>query len=261
MDAKQWQQASEGEPLWIGIDLGATNAKAAVVTDSGEVVARATQPLDRTSPEGLHLEPVVAKLMACCKEAMSAAGLNSWSQVTGIGVGAPGRIDTAAGVVVGAANIFGGRVNVPLGRALQDAAQGTPTTLVNDANAAVAAELWVGVGRQTANGKKQAAVKDLIFLTLGTGVGASVVANGDIVSGAAACTEGGHMIIVANGRPCGCGQRGCLEAYTSAVSVVKRAMEALADSDAASRSALAAIPPSELDCKSVFQAAEAGAMS
>ena len=84
-------------PVWVGIDLGATNAKAAVVDDTGTVLSNASLPLDTTA-EGLKPEPVVRTLLACCEAALSAAGLQ-WPDISGIGVGSPGGLDKEAGLV------------------------------------------------------------------------------------------------------------------------------------------------------------------
>ena len=82
---------------WVGIDLGATNAKAAVVSDNGAIVSQAALPLD-TSDAGLAPEPVVAKLLECCELALAEAGLG-WGAVAGVGVGSPGALDVGAGLV------------------------------------------------------------------------------------------------------------------------------------------------------------------
>ena len=121
-------------PVWIGIDLGATNAKAAVVDDSGAVICKAALPLD-TTPEGLKPEPVVRKLLDCCEAALSKANL-TWGDVSGIGVGSPGALDREAGLVKAAANIFPGMTNIPLRDMIQAGTGcGVSTSLVNDADA------------------------------------------------------------------------------------------------------------------------------
>ena len=89
--------ARSSPPVWVGIDLGATNAKAAVVDDTGTVLSNASLPLDTTA-EGLKPEPVVRTLLACCEAALSAAGLQ-WPDISGIGVGSPGGLDKEAGLV------------------------------------------------------------------------------------------------------------------------------------------------------------------
>jgi glucokinase len=97
---------------------------------------------------------------------------------------------------------------------------GVPIVLENDANAAAFGEHWVGAGRGGG---------DLVMLTLGTGVGAGVILNGRLLHGHFEnAAELGHMIVVPNGLPCPCGQRGCLEAYASAASVARRAVSAVA---------------------------------
>ena len=234
--------------VWVGVDLGGTNAKAAAISDDGVVLASHAIAHDGD----LESDSVIRRLHQCAEASLEEVGL-AWSDVLGVGVGAPGSIED--GVVTGASN-FPSWQDVPLADSLCKLCGGRPTTLANDADAAAAAELWVG---SAAAGGHQ----DMVFVTLGTGVGVGVVLGGEVVRGATGTIEGGHHIVQAvGGRPCPCGQSGCLEAYCSATSVVKRTEEALAaGSDAASSSALASAgrdgrPP--LDNKAIFDAALGG---
>jgi len=167
-----------------------------------------------------------------------------WSDVLGVGVGSPGGIDTKEGIVIKSANLFPGCSNVPLCEMISRHTGGISVTLVNDGDAAVMAERWIGVGKK---------YDDLVFMTLGSGIGVGLVVNGSVVSGMTGTIEGGHHIIVAGGRPCTCGSRGCLEAYVSANSVVRRTKEALKDSKSSSLNDV-----DVLTCKGVFDAAELG---
>eukprot|EP00123_Amoebidium_parasiticum_P022646 comp9179_c0_seq1/m.4326 comp9179_c0_seq1/g.4326 ORF comp9179_c0_seq1/g.4326 comp9179_c0_seq1/m.4326 type:complete len:318 (-) comp9179_c0_seq1:556-1509(-) len=196
--------------VFIGIDLGGTNAKAGVVDNTGKLIKRHEKPL-----LDLAAEKVVQDLVACAHEALVAVNL-TWKDVTCIGVGSPGGIKD--GCVTAAAN-FPTWHMVPLCQMITNATEGTKTILVNDADAAVAAEVWVGAACKRG-------VKNMVMLTLGTGVGAGVVINGDIIAGGSGLIEGGHMIVERNGPLCGCTQHGCLELYASASAVARRAQEA-----------------------------------
>eukprot|EP00123_Amoebidium_parasiticum_P019398 comp25017_c0_seq1/m.46935 comp25017_c0_seq1/g.46935 ORF comp25017_c0_seq1/g.46935 comp25017_c0_seq1/m.46935 type:complete len:321 (-) comp25017_c0_seq1:532-1494(-) len=196
--------------LFIGIDLGGTNAKAGIVDSTGHMLIRKEKPLKDLAPE-----KVVADLVECASEALKETN-HTWKDVVCIGIGSPGGIQD--GCVTAAANFPTWKM-VPLADMISKAANGTRAILVNDADAAVAAEVWVGAARKRG-------VKNMVMLTLGTGVGAGVVINGEIISGATGLIEGGHMIVERDGDACGCTQRGCLEVYASASAVARRAKEA-----------------------------------
>eukprot|EP00939_MAST-03C_sp_MAST-3C-sp1_P004607 g4607.t1 len=251
------EEGSCGRAYWVGMDLGATNAKAAVISDEGNVLAYCKLPLDVTSNKGLMPNNVVDKLVECAAEALAKAEM-TWADVAGVGVGSPGGLDVEKGIVVGIANLFPGCTEVPLCSMISKRIGNVPTVLVNDADAAVFAEMWVGVGRPKSDGG-ESEVKHMVFLTLGSGIGAGVVVDGNVVRGKSGTIEGGHHIIVVDGRPCTCGSRGCLEAYASANSVVRRAKEKIAakENDMPS-SMLLAVPRSKLTCKYVFDAAVEG---
>ena len=232
------------KPLWIGLDLGATNAKAAIVNDEGAVVSVCELPL----PADMSPEPVVGKLIECCQRAFESTSFG-FLDISAIGIGCPGKIDIVNGIVEGIAN-FPWDEPVPLAALISERAEGKPVYLCNDADAVVAAENWVGIGGKSNN---------FSVVTVGSGIGLGVVNDGQLVQGCSGTIEGGHMIVQAiGGRPCGCGSRGCLEAYTSANSVVKLAVEAL-ESRAEEPSSLRDIAGSrDLSCRDVFDAAKNG---
>lgn len=224
---------------YLGLDLGATNAKAALVDDDGRVVRYASLAL---GPGAARLAPerVAAALASCAATAVA----GDWRAVAGCGVGSPGLV--AGGAVAGAANLFRGEAApVPL-RALvaaelrRAAGRRVACDLVNDADAAARAEAWVGAAR----GARRAAL-----LTLGSGVGCGVVVDGVVLAG---CMEGGHMIVGGlRGRRCPCGSRGCLEAYASANAVAAAYADARAAGAEGARGARAS-------CAEVFARAAAG---
>jgi glucokinase len=149
----------------------------------------------------------------------------------------------------GASN-FPGWADVPLRDLISAGCGGRPAHLANDADAAAAAELWVGAAAGEA---------DMVLVTLGTGIGVAVALGGRVITGATGTIEGGHHIVQAvGGRACGCGQSGCLEAYCSASSVAKIAAEALAGGRLKPSSSLRALTTDMLSCEAIFDAALAG---
>ncbi len=234
--------------LWLGLDLGATNAKAAVVDDTGKLIAAQNRRLTGDmSPES-----VVEHIIACSQACLAGLGL-TFADIAGIGLGSPGKINVTTGVVEGIAN-FPWPPAVPLAKLVSKRAGGRPVRLVNDADAVVAAELWVGIGTRS---------RHFVVLTLGSGIGCGIVADGRILQGCSGTIEGGHMIVQAEGgRSCGCGSSGCLEAYASANAVARQAREALATPAADAPSTLRDVPIAEdeagVTAHDVFVAAQAG---
>jgi glucokinase len=167
------------------------------------------------------------------------------SDIAAIGVATPGPLDIPAGVIFETPNLPGWR-DVPV-RDFIERTFNRPTAFQNDANAAAFGEAWVGAGR---------GVRSMGLLTLGTGIGGGIVIDGRVLNGAHSHGgELGHIKIeMTNPRLCGCGQRGCLEAYASATAVVARTREALQHD--AGQSSLHGVP--NLSAKTVFDAASAG---
>jgi len=220
---------------YIGVDLGGTNLKLGVVSAEGEILARLSVP---TEAEG-GPDHVLDRMAEAVRRLAGEAGLGL-DEIAAVGVGVPGPVDTATGVVRFAPNLPGW-TNIPFRDALQ-ARLGCTVVPENDANAAAYGEFRVGAGRE---------VRSMVTLTLGTGVGGGIVQAGRLVRGASdTAAELGHLLVCYGGRLCGCGNRGCLEAYASATAVVNRFREE------ASVSALARKP--DLEAKDVFEAAAAG---
>jgi glucokinase len=138
------------------------------------------------------------------------------AEILGVGVGAPGPLDTRSGVVLLTPNL--GWVNLPLRQIIHDRL-GLPAELDNDANCAVLGEWWVGAARGTRNA---------IGLTIGTGIGGGIILDGKLYHGASdVAGEIGHTTIDTEGRRCKCGNYGCLEAYASGPNIAMRAIEAI----------------------------------
>ena len=198
---------------YIGIDLGGTFIKGAVVSDSGEMLASDKIPTERA----LGPDKVIANIAGLSEKLLTLSGKTK-ADIVGIGIGVPGMIDGKRGVVVYSAN-FGWRnsnITEPL-----EKLTGLPVRITNDANAAALGETKFGVAKK---------YKNTLLLTLGTGVGGGAVIDGKLFEGnQGAGAEFGHSVIEFGGEPCACGRRGCLEAYASASALIrntKRAMEA-----------------------------------
>lgn len=191
----------------LGVDLGGTNARAAVVNEEGKILAAVKIPLDDRRPE--RVVDIIARA------ALEATHASS-SPITACGVGAAGQIRGDSGVIAVAPNL--GWRDVPLGQMLHRAL-GRPVTLTNDLRAAAWGEFKVGAGR---------GARDVWTMFVGTGVGSAVIANGALVTGARGVAgEFGHVKVVPGGRRCGCGQHGCLEAYVGGAHLLEQMRELL----------------------------------
>ena len=200
------------KPYVIGMDLGGTNTVFGIVDARGQVVASdSIKTLKHANFEDYikDLKEAVMRLL----EANDAV-----EKIQGIGVGAPNG-NYYTGEIVKAPNLPWGPV-VPLAESISKAFDGIPVAVTNDANAAALGEMTYGAAR---------GMKDFIMITLGTGVGSGVVVNGQLVYGHDGFAgELGHVIVKRyNGRFCGCGRSGCLEAYCSATGVARTAREFL----------------------------------
>ena len=200
----------------MGVDLGGTTTKLAIISKYGEIFHKWEIPTD-ISEKGKYITTNIAKTI---DEKLEELGMVK-SQLLGIGMGAPGPVDGSNGSIYEAINL--GWVNYPL-KDLLEVETSLPAVVENDANLAALGEMWKGAG----NG-----AKDLIAVTLGTGVGGGVIANGMLVQGASgAAGEIGHITVVPEGgAPCNCGKNGCLETVASATGIVRLANEALSTDD------------------------------
>ena len=201
----------------VGIDVGGQTSKLGVVDARGTVLA---QTVIRTDTYDT-VEPYIAELADAVKRIIAEAGAEG--KVRGIGVGAPNG-NYYTGTIENAPNLTWGRTRVEFAKLLSEAMDGLPVSLTNDANAAAVGEMTYGAAR---------GMKNFIMITLGTGVGSGIVINGEVVYGHDGFAgELGHTTAVrANGRTCGCGRTGCLEAYASATGVARTAREWLELSD------------------------------
>lgn len=191
----------------IGVDLGGTNLRAAAIDHDGLILDQIAGATNLDEGRDAVISDMVGSIVAL----KSRCGTH---RLAGVGVGVPGFIQMAKGIVVGSNNLPAFE-----GFALRDEIErrlGTPVILENDANAAALGEKWMGAGRE---------VNDLVLLTLGTGIGGGIISNGRIIHGHLGMAgELGHMTVIPYGNPCGCGNYGCLEKHASAT-----AIEAMAD--------------------------------
>jgi glucokinase len=190
----------------IGVDLGGTNLRAAAIARTGETLAK----ISGRAQFSQGRDTVVADMVSSIRTLRDQCGAH---QLAGVGVGVAGFILMEKGMVLGSNNLPSFE-NFEM-RAHIEQLLGTPVVLENDANAAAAGERWMGAGR---------GVDDLVLITLGTGIGGGIISGGKVLRGFLGMAgELGHMTVVPNGTPCGCGNHGCLEKHASAVAITTMA--------------------------------------
>jgi len=191
-------------PYLIAVDLGGTQIRTALCDPQGQILRRIARPtLAAEGPEAVigHLEEAIAAAMTGTPA----------DQIAGIGIGAPGPLNPVSGIILEAPNLPGWR-NVPLRNIISSRFE-LPTFLGNDANLAALAEYTFGAGRGRA---------DMIYLTISTGVGSGIIADGKLLVGAYGLgAEAGHIIVDPGGPQCGCGHFGCLEAFASGTAIAR----------------------------------------
>ncbi|MBA4410747.1 MAG: ROK family protein [Bacteroidota bacterium] len=229
----------------IGVDIGGTNTAIGIVDDLGNVILKD----NIATPTDGDVDRYVDDLSVAIHELINSAKLvNPELDVLGIGIGAPNG-NYYAGTIEYAANLaFKGIV--PLVKLLKvKFPEFQAIALTNDANAAAIGEMIYGGAK---------GMKNFVMFTLGTGVGSGIVVNGDLVYGSDGFAgECGHTTLFPDGRLCGCGLRGHMEAYCSAPGMKRTAFELLAKYNA-TNSLLANKSFNELDSKAIFEAAEKG---
>jgi glucokinase len=230
----------QSPPYHVGLDVGGTSMKGGVVDDTGKPLAFVSLPTEAHHGQEFGLERMGESIRSAVKK----AGL-TMDDIASIGVATPGLMDIPAGIILDPPNLKPWK-NVPVRQRIADMFH-KPTAFQNDANAAAMGEYWAGAGRNA---------RSLVLFTLGTGVGGGIVLDGQVLEGRHSHgAELGHIIIeMIQPRLCGCGRRGCLEAYASATAVVTRAREALERDPGQS----ALHRAGELTARVVFDAATAG---
>ena len=192
-----------------GVDLGGTKIEVLVIDGEQEVLGRARRP---TPTEG-GAHAVVAAIAGAVSDAAADASTTA-AELTGIGVGSPGAVDEEAGTVGHTSNLAGGWTDPFPFAAELSSLTGRPVRIANDVEAAAGAEIELGAGRK---------LPSFLAVWWGTGVGGSVVLNGERWHGRGAAGEVGHMVVRMGGRRCPCGRHGCVEAYAGRAAMEERA--------------------------------------
>lgn len=188
----------------IGIDLGGTNIAAGAVTQDGRLLSKCSLPTGADRPA----EEIVRDMARAALLSLEQAGLER-DAACALGVGVPGAVDARSGMVLRTTNLDWR--SLPLGEQLKKLT-GLPAYLGNDADCAALGEVHAGAARD---------YDSAVMITLGTGVGGGIVAHDRVFDGwNGGGTEAGHIPLVLGGEPCGCGRRGCFEAYASATVLI-----------------------------------------
>ena len=192
----------------IGIDLGGTSVKYALISKEGRFIYEGTLP----SYADISAEAVVSQLLKAIGEIKEYASVNN-IPLKGIGIGTPGIIDDTNRVVIGGAENIVGWENIDLAGIIEKETS-LPVVVSNDANVMGFAEATYGAAKDSTH---------VVFLTVGTGIGGAVIIDGKLFNGFAnRGTELGHVPLIANGEKCACGSVGCLETYASTSALVRK---------------------------------------
>jgi len=210
---------SDADALAIGIDIGGTAIKAGIVSRAGRVISQLGVPTETAGPAAVF-DQIASILATLCDAADTTP-----DRLAGLGLGVPGIVDPRTGLVVHCANLKGW-ADLDVRKPIAERVGIGNIAVGNDANNAALAEALFG-----------AAVGEspVVVLTLGTGIGSGIIIDGRVWYGSrGGAGEIGHTIVVDGGRTCGCGQRGCLEAYASANATAQRALERVQAGEASS---------------------------
>jgi glucokinase len=227
---------------FIGVDIGGSGIDAGLCDGAGALIARDRLPLERGAPG----PEILGGLIVLLRRLTERAGV-SRDRIMGIGAGVPGTVDKTGGEVLRTVNLPLGGMN--LARGLSQVFD-APVRLENDANCAA-------LGEKFAPGRE--AVRDMLLVTVGTGIGGGMIVGGEIYDGFnSAAGEIGHTVIVHGGRACTCGRRGCWEAYASASALAETAAAEAASARSGAMWELAGGDISRVTAKTPFDAARAG---
>lgn len=223
---------------YIGIDIGGTAVKIGSVDEDGTIHATETYAVNFDGYE----TPILHTVVKSCHNFLEKYRENA-SEYAGIGVSATGAISTKKGVVEGTAGHIKNWINSPIRQVMEQEFH-IPTEVLNDANAAALGEAWIGA----AKGKK-----DVVVVTIGTGVGGGILMNGKILLGASGFAgELGHIPVQYEGEMCTCGNRGCLEHYGSTSALVRKVRWAIQEG------AIAGAADTPVDGRWIFAQAATG---
>ena len=226
----------------IGIDLGGTNISMGIVSEAGKILRRLSIPTKKFSAAADIINDIISGIFNLLEQEAA-----NPSEIDLIGIGVPGIADFDAGIVIYTPNL--NMRNVPI-KEIIESKVGIPVKINNDANCAALGEALAGAAK---------GVKNAILLTLGTGVGSGIIIDGKIYSGCNhSAGELGHAVIAVDGRKCGCGRNGCLEAYASATALIKDAVDMLKSRPDSQLHEICQGRLDEIDGKMIFEAAASG---
>jgi len=202
----------ESEGIFIGVDLGGTNIEAAVLQNGRILASKKIKTKAEKGPEA-----VINRIEKVIRAAVGQVDAKP-KDFQALCIGAPGAVELETGLVRKAPNLDW--IDIPLAAPLEDRL-GLPVFVDNDVNIGTAGEHAFGAGR---------GAKDMVGIFVGTGIGGGIILNGKLHYGSrGAAGEIGHMVVEPNGRLCGCGKRGCVEAYASKTAMLKAIQEQLAN--------------------------------
>ena len=223
----------------IGVDIGGTNLVAGLVDDKFNLADKVSTAANGTRSD----REIIDDVIMLCKKLMSQNNLDV-SDIESIGIGVPGCFDNDKGVILFCENI--NFLNTPVSQWIR-AEIDVPVYLGNDADCAALGEAYAGATKDAVHS---------VMVTIGTGIGGGIIINKKIYNGFNGCGgELGHMVIKSDGELCGCGRRGCFEAYGSATALIKQTKDAIAKNP---HSYLAKTPADEVNGKTAFDAMRAG---
>lgn len=227
----------------IGIDLGGTNIRIALLSSSGEIMAVHKQPTHAEREIGQIIEAIASGIEILIDKHRVVR-----DEIVGVGLGAAGFLALDSGIIHSSPNLP--TVHETPVVSLLARLTGLPVYLENDANAAVLGEHWMGAGRGSRN---------LLCITLGTGVGSGFILNDTIWHGSNDLAgELGHTALFPDGLPCTCGRKGCLEAYVSATGIVTRTLMALKSGRSSSLTGVLKQEHSQLSSLAVYEHGKKG---
>jgi glucokinase len=236
--------AADRRKLIIGIDIGGTKCAVTIAEMNGTILHRRSEP---TRGEERSPEDVLECLAAHARSLMTEANA-SRSDMIGVGVSCGGPLDTESGTIFAPPNLPKWKA-VPV-KSIFEKALAIPVRVENDANATAVAEWKFGAG---------IGAKNLVFMTMGTGIGGGIIADGRLLHGTNDLAgELGHQTIVMNGPRCGCGKRGCLEAMASGPSIARLARESMTYGRQKRVLQLAGGKPDSITAAHVIEAAKEG---
>jgi len=224
--------------IFIGFDVGGTNIKIGCFNFDIKLISKTSI----VTNADMGARTVVENMGQAAEKLLANAGF-SLKDISAAGLGTPGPAKYRNGIIIRAANMPKFK-NVPIRQMLSERLGDKAVVFANDANAACWGEYVLGAGK---------GIEDMVFFTLGTGIGGAIINKGRLLEGAGDnATELGHLIIYPDGRKCNCGQTGCVEAYASANATARRAAEAVAVGE---KSSLKKVldKNSEITCKDVYE--------